>query len=250
MTPQTYMILISDGSLALAVGAALEDRLARDGHSALALVPARGLDFADAASHRRPGTWQARPGHSSRAPQVVALYEDGLLKRLESLGLAAYVGVPHEEEWRVVHWDNDAGAILLPVTTARDLVEAVADHTPWARQPMQAPHAAPPRRREVRRAVLAGSPALSRKLAVASAVGVAGSMLLTAAPAVAASGAAQTPAQAGAASGGTLAAAETAVQAGQTPADGQPVPITFIQTPARRPAPGHVTCRTWLRPRS
>src|SRR6202035_957702 len=106
MTPQTYMILISDGSLALAVGAALEDRLASDGHSALALVPARGLDFADAASHRRLGTWQARPGRSSRAPQVVALYEDGLLKRLESLGLAAYVGVPHEEEWRVVHWDN------------------------------------------------------------------------------------------------------------------------------------------------
>lgn len=55
MTPQTYVILISDGSLALAVGAALEDRLARDGYSALALVPARGLDFADAGYHRHSG---------------------------------------------------------------------------------------------------------------------------------------------------------------------------------------------------
>ena len=39
MTSQTYLILIRDGRLALAVGAALEDRLLRDGYSGMALVP-------------------------------------------------------------------------------------------------------------------------------------------------------------------------------------------------------------------
>src|SRR6202035_95417 len=46
------------------------------------------------------------------------------------------------------------------------------------------------------------------------------------------------PGQAGAASSGTLAAAGTAVQAGQMPADGQPVAITFIQTPASTASTG------------
>jgi hypothetical protein len=234
LTPQTYVILIKDGSLALAVGAALEDRLACDGHSALALVPARGLDFTDAGSHWHPGISRGRPRDFSRAPQVVALYEDGLLKRLESLGLAAYVGVPQQEEWRVVHWDNDAGAILLPVGTARDLVEAVACHTPWARHTTRVPYAVLPRRREVSRPVFGGPPALSRKLAIASAVGVASSVLLTSAPmaAAASSSAVQAPAQAGTAAGGAMAAAQTAFGAGRPPVAGQPVPVTFIQTPA------------------
>src|ERR1700730_3581734 len=222
MTSQTYLILIRDGSLALAVGAALEDRLVRDGHDALALVPAvRGLEFAEAGYHRHLGMWQADAGHPSRAPHVVALYEDGLLKRLEGLGLGAYIGVPHEEEWRIVHWDNDAGAILLPVATARDLVEAVADHTPWSRYAVEVPKTASPRR-DGRRAVSGGPPALSRKLAVASAASVAGSLLLVvpASPVAASSSAPQVLARPGAASSGTVAAVETAVETSQLPADG------------------------------
>ena len=43
-----------------------------------------GLEFADAGYHRHLGMWQAGAGHPSRAPHVVALYEDGLLKMLES----------------------------------------------------------------------------------------------------------------------------------------------------------------------
>src|SRR6266851_8245462 len=128
MAPQTYFILMKNGRLALAVGAALEERLLRDGHCAVALVLASGgLGSAGAGPDVR---WcQAESGG---APQVVALYEDGLLERLDALGLAAYVGVPPEEQWGVVHWDNGAGAILLPVASARDLVDAVADRTPWS----------------------------------------------------------------------------------------------------------------------
>ncbi len=66
MTSQTYLILIRDGRLALAVGAALEERLLRDGHEALALVPAaRGLELADAGYLRQPWAAQAGPGRPS-----------------------------------------------------------------------------------------------------------------------------------------------------------------------------------------
>jgi hypothetical protein len=88
MRSQVYLVLIRDGRLALTVGAALENRLLRDGHSAMALVPVvRGREFADSDYRRQ----LASAGH---APQVVTLYEDGLLDRLASLGLPAYVGVP------------------------------------------------------------------------------------------------------------------------------------------------------------
>ena len=130
MTPQTYLVPIRDGRLALAVASELEDRLADEGWPALALVPAmRGVDFADPDYGGCLRAWQPGTRRYTGTPQVVALYEEGLLNRLASLGLAAYIGVPREEEWRVVHWDNDAGAMLLPVATARDLVDAVVDHT-------------------------------------------------------------------------------------------------------------------------
>ena len=221
MTSHTYLILIRDGRLALAVGAALEERLLRDGHEALALVPAvRGLEFADAGYLRRLRTGQAGPGQPSQAPQVVALYEDGLLKRLESLGLAAYIGVPHEEEWRIVHWDNDIGAMLLPVATARDLVDAVAHHTPWSRGAQKVSNAASPHGRDGRWA-LGAPPALSRKLAVASAVGVAGSLLLVSVPpAAAAPSGIQASGRPGAASGATVATVETAFETSQAAANG------------------------------
>jgi hypothetical protein len=221
MTSHTYLILIRDGRLALAVGAALEDRLLRDGHEALALVPAvRGLEFADAGYLRRLRTGQAGPGQPSQAPQVVALYEDGLLKRLESLGLAAYIGVPHEEEWRIVHWDNDIGAMLLPVATARDLVDAVAHHTPWSRGAQKVSNAASPHGRDGRWA-LGAPPALSRKLAVASAVGVAGSLLLVSVPpAAAAPSGIQASGRPGAVSGATVATVETAFETSQAAANG------------------------------
>jgi hypothetical protein len=53
MTLQSYLILMRDPQLTLAVGSALEARLTGDGHDALALVPA--------------GHWQerARPGRGS-----------------------------------------------------------------------------------------------------------------------------------------------------------------------------------------
>jgi hypothetical protein len=226
MTSHTYLILIRDGRLALAVGAALEERLLRDGHEALALVPAvRGLEFADAGDLRRPWAGQVGPGRPSPAPQVVALYEDGLLKRLESLGLAAYVGVPNEEEWRIVHWDNDIGAMLLPVATARDLVDAVARHTPWSREAQKVSNVASLHGRDGRWA-LGAPPALSRKLAVASAVGVAGSLLLVGVPPAGAapSGAIQFSGQPGAASGGTVAFVETAFETSQTAANGSAGP--------------------------
>ena len=40
MSSQTYLVLIREGRLALAVATELEERLARDGHDAVALVPA------------------------------------------------------------------------------------------------------------------------------------------------------------------------------------------------------------------
>lgn len=39
----------------------------------------------------------------------MALYEDGLLPGLASLGLAAYVGAPEEAGWQMVSWDNGLG---------------------------------------------------------------------------------------------------------------------------------------------
>ncbi len=207
MTSQTYLILIRDGRLALAVGAALEDRLLRDGYSAMALVPTvRGPEFADADYHRHFGMWQAGRPRVGRGPLVVALYEDGLMKRLESLGLAAYVGVPREEEWRIVHWDNDAGAIMLPVATARDLVDAVADHTPWSKYAAAGSKVTPLFRRSASRAGHGGTPMLSRKIAVAS---VAGPLLFVGLPSVAAASAnaLHAPAQGASGSGGSVAAA-------------------------------------------
>jgi hypothetical protein len=193
MTSQTYLIFIRDVSLALEVGTALEDRLSRDGHCGLALVPAtRSLELAGAGCRRQFGAWQAGPEHDNQAPQVVALYEDGLLKRLESLGLAAYVGVPQEQEWRIVRWNNGAGAILLPVATARDLVEAVAAHTPWSQYAAEGPNVVSLRRRDGRRAGSGGPSALPRRIAIA---GVAGPLVLVGLPAAAAasSDAAQSP---------------------------------------------------------
>jgi hypothetical protein len=87
MRSQIYLVLIKDGRLALAVGAALEDRMLRDGHSAMALVPAvRGPEFADSDCRRHLASWGSGSA-GDRAPHVVTLYEDGLLADLASLGL-------------------------------------------------------------------------------------------------------------------------------------------------------------------
>lgn len=73
---------------------------------------------------------------------------------------------------------GDGGALLLPVATARELVDAVADHTPWAAHaagmtPLAGPDGG-----------LTGpaTPGLSRTLAVA---GIAGPLLLGGLPGVA-----------------------------------------------------------------
>ena len=101
MTPQPYIVLIRNSRLALAVGAALEDRLLRDGYRAIAF--AAGPEEIGGGGQLRE---RCRDGQSGPDPLVVALYEDGLLPGLASLGLAAYVGVPEEASWQLVSWDN------------------------------------------------------------------------------------------------------------------------------------------------
>jgi hypothetical protein len=240
MTQQVYLILIRDGSLALAAGAALEERLAVDGHPGMALVPARrGTDFADRGDGpdldylAKASLW----GRST--PRVVALYEDGLLDMLESLGLAAYVGVPTGQDWRVIRYGDGVGAMLLPVATTRDLVDSVASHVPWhehadleavaaapgrrgaARKPRHTP-VRPQARRSGREAVL------GRRIA---AVGVAVPLLAVGLPAVAAAAAPQATAGSGAPAAPVSAAAAnaapgTGATAGQPP---QPPLVTGNQ---------------------
>jgi hypothetical protein len=186
VTTQTYLVMIRDGQLALTVANALEERLLRDGHHALALVlTARGLDLA---GQGHDTAWQLSRWPAQRRPQVVALYEEGLLGRLESLGMAAYVGVPEDQDWRVIRWNNQAGAIMLPVATARDLVEAVADHSPWSEHAVPEQPAVQAARRGARWPGLALTPALRRKIVVTSA----GPLLLAGLPTAA--GAAVSPA--------------------------------------------------------
>jgi hypothetical protein len=166
--PQTYLILIKDAALALAVGEALEDRLLQDGHRAVALVPAvRGASFADTGDDWLQEARRLDPGMAYRPPHLVAVYEDGMLQRLEPLQLATYVGVPNGQDWRFVPWGQDCGAMLLPVSTARDMVSAVAAHTPWPRATKLTADAAFRRRSEASWA-WRGSAELSSKIAAAS----------------------------------------------------------------------------------
>lgn len=167
-SPQTYLILIRDGDLALGLGEALEDRLLADGHSAVALVPAvRGGDFADVAEEWLRRARQLAPEQDGPMPQLVALHEDGLLQRLEPLGLAAYIGIPRSQEWRVVPWGEDSGAMLLPVSTARDMVAAVAAHVPWSRA-AKVDAVASFRHRSEASWAWRGTPELSSKIVAAS----------------------------------------------------------------------------------
>jgi hypothetical protein len=177
MTVRTYLVLIEDLDLALAVGGALEDRLSGDGHRALALVPTSSGHLSTLTGQlvgigpKPAGSWPA-----GGRPHVVAIYEDGLLDWLESVGLPAYIGIPAGEEWQVIDWAHGAGAMLIPVACARDLVEDVARYTPWSRF-AGAPLATAAQAYGVARS--GGRPALYRKLAVA---GVAGPMMLAGLP--------------------------------------------------------------------
>jgi hypothetical protein len=204
---QTYLILIKDGRLALAVAGALEERLAQDGHRALALVPRDELGLADAVYEERMAALAARQSGLvpvSGPPHIVALYEDGLLQQLQSLGLAGYVGVRDTQDWRILRWGSDGGAMLLPVASAGDLVAAVAEHTPWPCEPRPAPAL---RRAGAHRARRAPATALSRRVAAAGIAGIAGPMLLAGMPASAS--ALQAPAHNGAADRGVISAVET-----------------------------------------
>jgi hypothetical protein len=199
LTQQTYLVLISDGQLALAVAAALQERLARDGHRTLALVPSwRGADPGVLGALGQ-AAWRAEP-----RPLVVAAWEDGLLGLLESLGLRAYVGVPENHDWRVLHFDGGGGAMLLPVATARDLVESVADCTPWDHFAAAGAADVPQAHASARKRGLAVAGPLARRIAVA---GVAGPLLLGLPVAVAA-------AQAASASPAVQAAAPATASAG------------------------------------
>jgi hypothetical protein len=217
MTPETYLILIRDGRLALAVGAALEDRLQADGRYAVALVPsARGGELGG--DHLRQAyqssLWR------SQSPQVVALFEDGLLETLETLGLAAYVGVPRDQGWQVINWGEN-GAMMLPVASARDLVEAVADYSPWhsfARQPS------------------VSRPERTRKLAMAR---LAGPLLLGALPAAAAAAVASAPVAVAAATtpSATVAPATHNVVTGTSPAPSTSLAPNTSPVPSTSAAP-------------
>jgi len=240
MRSQIYLVLIKDGCLALTVGAALEDRLLRDGYRATALVPTvRGTEFADSDACRLLAPSRSGQGPASHVPQVVALYEDGLLANLASLGLPAYVGVRDGDEPRIAGWADGPGAIMLPVATARDLVDAVADHTPWSRYAAVLPPARYPAARATAAAVVLrarqrghdGPPARSRKV-VAMASVAAGPLLLAGLPpaAIAAGGASQAPALAATASGATAAVLAADTQ----PA---PPPAAAPQAPAPPTAP-------------
>jgi len=242
MKSQIYLVLIRDGRLALTVGAALEDRLLRDGHRAIALVPAaRGPEFAGSDRRRHLAIWGSGPASAGHGPQVVALYEEGLLDDLASLGLPAYVGVRHDEEARVARWADGSGAIMLPVATARDLVDAVAGHAPWskhagelpsARYPVAGAKAMPMLRRyrqsgnggSSAKSGNGGSPARSRRAATAATV--AGPLLLASLPAtgIALSGPSQVPTLATAPSGGSLVAVDTAYVQSAPPAITAPAP--------------------------
>ena len=231
MTQQTYLILIRDGRLALSAGAALEDQLAADGHRGMTLVPSRrGTDFADGTDLgylRQASLW------GGTTPQLVALYEDGLLDMLRSLGLVAYVGVPADHDWGIIHTDDTtaAGVMLLPVATARDLVDAIAAHTPWHQYATpQAASAAATRSATAHRrrgpasgrraAVLPASP-LARRLAIASVT----VPLITVGLPVAAAAASTAAPQAGATQPATQAAANPAgAAAPQTGATQSPTP--------------------------
>jgi hypothetical protein len=185
-TPRTYLILIRDGRRALAVATALEERMVRDGRAGLTLIPAiRGSDFPGAGYQRQLQAWHDCRSRNSAAPQVVALHENGILEKLESLGLAAYIGVPKDSQWRILRWQKDAGAIFLPVATVRDLVEGIARHTPWERHAAQLAGGTPRHRRPAGQGSLPGALALSRKLAITSTAGMAGSLLLFGLPSVA-----------------------------------------------------------------
>ncbi len=231
MRSQIYLVLIRDGRLALTVGAALEDRLLRDGYRAMALVPAvRGPEFADSDCRRHLATWRSGSESVSHAPQVVALYEDGILADLASLGLPAYVGVGPGEEPQIARWADDSGAIMLPVATARDLVDAVADHTPWSRYAADLPPArypvvrakATPVVRRSRQSGHGGSPVRSRKIVTVASV--AGPLLLAGVPsaAIATSGPSRAPTLANAASSGSVIAVTTADVQPSSPQAGSP----------------------------
>ena len=155
---------------------------------------------------------------------MVALYEDGLLADLASLGLPAYVGVPHDEEPEIARWADDSGAIMLPVATARDLVDAVADYTPWSRYAADLPLS--------RYRVMGTKPSRGGALVlpnkVAIVAGVAGPLLLAGLPATAM--AADRPTGA---SGGSTVAVDTAYVQPAAPPAGGASNTTALLTPAR-----------------
>jgi uncharacterized membrane protein YgcG len=169
MTQQTYLVLLRDARVALAVAAALQDRLADHGHHAMALVPSRGSVGCDTPADAEYLRHAAGPG--GIRPRVVATYEDGLFAMLKPLGLCAYVGVRRDQDWRVLRWGDHGGAMLLPVSTARELVEAVASHTQWDAHASNAGVAVSLADPAARRSRILHVGQISRRVAAATVVG-------------------------------------------------------------------------------
>lgn len=229
---QTYWVVIRDGRLALAVAGALEECLARARQPAIVIAQA-AADLLSARGSDRDQSWPAFQLPAGLRPHLVTLYEDGLLGRLEELGAAAYVGMPKTQEPRVVRWGDDAGAIMLPVASARDLVDMVAAYTPWQDFAVAGPEPALPARdpappaRPGRRAAAAKPAAVARSIAAAAATGP---LLLAGIPAAAAAAAPASP-SADSHAGSTDADSYSYVQPSQPPSpgavpDGRPAAIS------------------------
>jgi hypothetical protein len=150
--PETYLVILRNERVARAAAVALQELLAAGRRPALAVVPpARGAEFAgwvasaEPADQHRLSEWCTGNLPVGAAPVLIGLDEDGLAGWLRRLGLEAYVGVPRCDGapagLGVLLGDaadgprGDAGGPacgqvhLVPVATARELVETVAAAT-------------------------------------------------------------------------------------------------------------------------
>jgi len=86
MTHPMYLVIVRENEFALSVATALEERPLTDGRSGRVLVLA------------------------PLGPDLRALAGGG---NLRPMALAAYVRAPRDSEWRVLRWDDDAGAVAM-----------------------------------------------------------------------------------------------------------------------------------------
>jgi hypothetical protein len=134
----TYLVIIRESRFAYAVATELQSRLTVGDRRPVALVPPfRGRDFTAPGQRRLAAQWRATHVAAGEQPILVALCEDGLLEDLERLGLSAYVGVPPGDDGVELRGADGACTVVVPVGTARELVQAVIDHTVPDQSPVE-----------------------------------------------------------------------------------------------------------------